>query len=254
MERQRNQGITLVVFALISVFVAGCGSSGEEFVITDSGVPVASNDEFTSLANKILRREAPGVLANDLLNGATITDFDAVVSEGGTLQLRADGSFVYNPVFGFEGRETFEYTLSGGGGVGVATMAVTSNGNAFFVDNTASGGNGDEDSPFSTLAQALNAAGSGDTIFVQAGDGTNRGLGGAFTLRTGVSLRGIASGEFASRSTDSRKPTLTRPVTCLGGNRITGLHFESSAGGTGLGLQFYRSRKEQSAGEGKSSH
>ena len=43
---------------------------------------------------------ANGVLANDTVNGATISAYDATTSAGGTVVLNADGSLVYTSLTG----------------------------------------------------------------------------------------------------------------------------------------------------------
>lgn len=73
-------------------------------------VPVANDDSYTVEENKILTVAAPGVLAND-------TDFEgdamaALLNEGptnGTVDLEADGSFIYTPNTDFFGTDSFSY-------------------------------------------------------------------------------------------------------------------------------------------------
>ena len=84
-----------------------------------------------------------GVLTNDVVNGATITDFDATSVRGATVALNADGSFQYTPVFGFTGSDSFDYTLSNASGKSTATVAVRVDGRGIFVNNSrAENGNG----------------------------------------------------------------------------------------------------------------
>ena len=72
--------------------------------------PVAANDSFTGKRNTTLSVGKPGVLGNDtdpngdLLNAVLVTG-----PASGTLNLRPDGSFSYNPPRNFTGTRTFTY-------------------------------------------------------------------------------------------------------------------------------------------------
>ena len=77
-------------------------------------VPVSFSDSYVGLPNETIERPADkGVLANDLdIDSESLT---AVLVEGpsnGTLQLGADGSFVYNPNPEFLGKDQFSYRVN----------------------------------------------------------------------------------------------------------------------------------------------
>ena len=91
--------------------------------ITDNLLPpVAHEDAYTSPVNEILTPvneslnvAAPGVLGNDTDDG--VGPLQAILEEGpqyGTLDLRADGSFVYTPKPGFNREDKFTYKVSDG--------------------------------------------------------------------------------------------------------------------------------------------
>src|SRR5829696_3955136 len=147
--------------------------------------PLARNDSFFAAGNIRIQVPAPGVLAND-------QDFDGVgpalnvtagvflSAQGGNVDLSADGSFKYNPAPGFEGSDSFTYTLNDGEGPGdTGTVSITVTGMIWFINNNAAScltiaaGCGRLTNPFSTLAAFNTANGGGgnnpaanDNIFV----------------------------------------------------------------------------------------
>ncbi len=98
--------------------------------------PIAAGDSYT-MNTSPLSIAAPGVLANDTLNSATLTSFGASTgreqtagtatstAKGGTATLNADGSFTYTPASGFSGDDTFVYVLRNAGGESSATVTIT---------------------------------------------------------------------------------------------------------------------------------
>jgi hypothetical protein len=225
---------TLIAAALF----AGCGDS-ESFVFTNTNAvpvqpiaqpPIALADNFQALGDATLNQAAAGVLANDTVNGATITAFDAIGSQGGAINLNADGSFTYTPVVGFVGAETFTYTLSNLDGDSTATVTLTSTGFGRFVDNSGANGTGTQASPFNNLADALTAAQSGDTIYVGRGDGNNTGVPGGFTLPAGVKLVGEGTGLILGQTIEpaGTAPLINGPITCGGDNLIQGFTIDGS--------------------------
>src|SRR5690606_7943312 len=80
------------------------------------------------------------VLGNDELTaGATIAAFDAVTERGGAVTMVTAGpdagTFVYDPPRGFEGEDSFEYTLADGAATASATVRLTVSGVIWFIDN-----------------------------------------------------------------------------------------------------------------------
>ena len=205
MKNRFSRPKMLACAVVAATVFCGCGSS-DNFVHTSTfnptstaqppvlQAPVAVDDTFPALGNATLNQHASGVLANDTPNGGSITAFDSAGSEGGTLDLKADGSFTYTPAANYVGPETFNYTLSNEEGESTATVTLTSTGLGRFVDNSGSNGDGTQNSPFNNLQDALNAAQPGDTIYVASGDGTNTGVPGGFTLPAGVKLIGEGTG------------------------------------------------------------
>ncbi|PYK09428.1 MAG: hypothetical protein DME65_11995, partial [Verrucomicrobia bacterium] len=141
-----------------------------------TATPVAVDDSYSALGNVRISVAAPGVLANDFTGvpTATITSPPVTSANGGEVTLNADGSFTYNPPAGFEGTDTFTYTLTNAAGSNNATVTITVSGMIWFIDNNASCPcDGRLTKPFNSLAsfQAVNnGAGNNpaanDNIFV----------------------------------------------------------------------------------------
>lgn len=80
----------------------------------------AIDDQFRTLAGAQLTIPAPGVLYNDLLAAALPQDTPLIAAvlvdpaDQGSVQLQADGSFVYAPPQSFTGVDRFTYLVSDG--------------------------------------------------------------------------------------------------------------------------------------------
>ena len=89
--------------------------------------PDAVDDYFTATADEVLSIGAPGVADND--NHPDGTAFSVVPSTettefGGSIAINSDGSFTYTPPAGFDGRDTFSYTITDGSLTDTATVAI----------------------------------------------------------------------------------------------------------------------------------
>jgi VCBS repeat-containing protein len=100
--------------------------------------PQAAADAYSGNQNTTLNVPAPGVLANDTLNQATIASYGASsgaeqttigsstpTAAGGTVRLQADGSIEYNPAGGFSGSDGFTYILANASGTSTAIVTIT---------------------------------------------------------------------------------------------------------------------------------
>src|SRR5215213_2088243 len=160
--------------------------------------PVGVNDTFPVTVTGNVRINSANlaapfsVVANDYLGTnpvSTITAFDATTANGGQIVMTTSGAdigkFTYNPPAGFEGVDTFTYTLSDNpnvtsvGANRTATVSITVSGMIWFINNNAAScltlaaGCGRLTNPFSSLA-AFNTLNNGtgnnpaanDNIFV----------------------------------------------------------------------------------------
>lgn len=94
-------------------------------ITVNAGSPVliANDDAFTIAKDKALYQSAPGVLANDTAPSAiTAVAITKATTGGGSVTIHTDGSFIYTPLTGFIGVDTFTYTAQD---VSLATRTAT---------------------------------------------------------------------------------------------------------------------------------
>lgn len=158
----------------------GCTGTGSSYGVTI--VPVAVDDAYgpaivgnmaidtsTGTVFSVLTNDTPGSTANLLGGGVT--------AAGGQIFLDPTGTFEYNPPRGFNGGDSFQYTISNNGQTSApATVSLTVAGMAWFIDNNpgacVSSCDGRRTNPYTTLnafGAADNGAGApkaGDSVFL----------------------------------------------------------------------------------------
>jgi uncharacterized repeat protein (TIGR01451 family) len=151
--------------------------------------PIASDDTYNVLGNvRIQPGAADGLLANDCDpdNGGTCSSTGLTASgpatsaQGGNVTVNANGSFSYNPPAGYEGPDSFTYTVTDPTGkTDTATASVTVSDVVWFIDNNApAGGDGRLTNPYNSLASVSNGSDLDepfDVIFVHEGAGAYAG-------------------------------------------------------------------------------
>jgi hypothetical protein len=217
------------------------------------------------------------VTANDVsANVFTITAVQAQTSvvsntitttsaNGGNIVMTVSGTdmgkFTYDPPAGFEGSDTFTYTISrvAGGGSDTATVTIPISGMVWFINNQASAcvvaGCGRLSNPFSTLAAfhtlnngTGNNPAANDNIFIFTGSGNYTGpltllnnqkvIGqGATSSITTITGLTPPSSSPAFPATGGAKPTITTVATSgnnginlASGNQLFGLAFSNTDG------------------------
>lgn len=183
--------------------------------------PVAFDDRFPSFGNLVLSVDADhGLLANDTDpndDPLTVTTSTTTSSQGASVVIATDGSFVYSPPVGLFGSDdSFAYTISDGTASSTATVTIGLPRRAWYVNNTAPalGGTGRSDAPFRALSMATAAADAGDVFVVEAGNGGTTGLNVAITLQAGQELHGTASAvevDGVLLADAAGRPTFTAP-------------------------------------------
>jgi len=137
--------------------------------------PVASNHSYSALGN--IRIQVPagaGLLLNSFgIPAPSITSETKLTVNSGNVTINADGSFVYNPPAGFEGTDTFTYTVTNANGTDTGTVSITVSGMIWFVNSNAGACSSDCDGrlthPFTTLA-ALNLVNNGTGLHPAVSD------------------------------------------------------------------------------------
>jgi hypothetical protein len=227
---------------------------------------------FQALGNVQITRAAPGVLGNDTLNGGSISALNGVggspplvgtTAQGGNVTLRADGSFDFNPRAGFQGSDSFTYTVTNSSGNSTATVSLSVSGMIWFVDNSQSAnGDGRLTSPFNCLVGtgcfSSSASAAGDNVFLYRQ--TPASYTGGVTLLNAQKLIGQGasaslstlsgltppSGSLALPSTGGTNPIVvttapsTNAINLGSGNTLDGFSIGNHTGvgisGSGFGL------------------
>ncbi|HEY0172908.1 MAG TPA: PxKF domain-containing protein [Pyrinomonadaceae bacterium] len=182
--------------------------------------PVAIDDAYAAVGNvRINVPAAQGVTSNDSdPDGDAVTAVPATTTSAnnGDVTVNADGSFTYNPAPGFEGADTFTYTIAGASGPSnTATVTVNVAGMIWFIDDSAAaGGDGRLTTPFSSISafDAGAADQQNDNIFLYGGDYT-----GGLALQSGQALIGEGATASLSAITGLTPPTYSEPLPSTGG-------------------------------------
>lgn len=84
-------------------------------VVSVNDPPVTAGDAFVAESSRLSVAASRGVLANDRdIDSAALTAQIEDTTQSGSLTLESDGSFVYEPEFGFTGSDRFTYRASDG--------------------------------------------------------------------------------------------------------------------------------------------
>ncbi len=188
---------------------------------TDCPIPLpeAKDDSYDALGNVFIDVDASnGLLANDH-NGVplTVTAFNNPSANGGNVNVNSDGSFTYNPPPGFEGIDTFSYTIQDINGItDSAAVFIDVSNMVWFIDNSAvAGGDGRLSAPFNSVAAYGAAADeTGDTIFLFEGTATYTP---GFVLKNDQQLIGEGAG-----LTSITPPPYSAPLPSAGARPVLG--------------------------------
>ncbi|MFL6332333.1 MAG: beta strand repeat-containing protein [Pyrinomonadaceae bacterium] len=181
--------------------------------------PIAINDTYSAIGNvRISVPAASGLTSNDTdPDGGPITAVAGTTTStnNGNVTVNADGSFTYNPAPGFEGADTFTYTINGASAPNnTATVTVNVAGMIWFIDAAAAGGDGRLTSPFNSISafNAFAADQPNDNIFLYSGNYT-----GGLALQSGQTLIGQGSTASLATVTGLTPPSYSDPFPATGG-------------------------------------
>ncbi|MBV5339617.1 MAG: DUF2341 domain-containing protein [Deltaproteobacteria bacterium] len=121
-----NGGIGVAMLTLNAAYTMSVDNVVVSSLSTNQA-PVATNDSYSTSANKSLNQAAPGVLSNDSdPEGATLTAQLVSGPSHGTLTLNSNGSFAYTPTASYVGSDSFTYRASDGNLMSnIATVTIT---------------------------------------------------------------------------------------------------------------------------------
>lgn len=165
------------------------------------GEPAAAfNDSYDVLGNVSITVPTPGFLSNDTgdfieaksINGsAALLNNQTTTATGGLLTAYADGSIVYLPFPGFEGIDSFTYTVDNGfNAPSTGKVYLNVSGMIWFINNNAPpNGNGRLSTPFNSIAAFNSFAPDdvNDNIFIRE---SSTPYSGSITLLNGQKLIG----------------------------------------------------------------
>ncbi|HEV2148000.1 MAG TPA: Ig-like domain-containing protein [Longimicrobiaceae bacterium] len=129
--------------------------------------PTAGPDAYGAIGNVVISVAAgAGVLANDTdVEGSALSAVAGTIAStnGGTVEMRADGSFTYVSAAGFNGSDSFTYSVTDGELSSAGTVTMTVTGRYWFVDASAApGGDGRQHRKLQSLTPLNGAGGAGD--------------------------------------------------------------------------------------------
>lgn len=223
--------------------------------------PLARDDAYASIGNVGLDVPATsGLITNDTDFGATLPTVVSPVpgtptatTSGGTvtIDLGGSGGFTYSPPPGFNGQDSFSYTIADetgaalpapatGSNIGTVTIEVSDL--IWFVDNRVAGpGSGTQSDPLKSLASLQDPTGAGDddepgdVIFLY--EGTGAAYTGGLFLEANQQLIGESAGLILSGQVivpaGGGKPRIANSgavgVTLSSGNTVRGLAIETTS-------------------------
>jgi serine protease AprX len=187
--------------------------------------PVAGNDAYSMISGGTLAVAEAGVLANDSdPDGDALTALQASGPAKGSLSLNPSGGFVYTPVTGFAGTDTFTYLANDGAlSSPAATVTITVNPNqAPIAGNDVATTRKNTAKVIAVLANDSDPDGSLNPASVTLVQAPNKGgittinAGGTVTYKPKQNFRGTESFSYTvkdDRGATSNKATVTVTVT-----------------------------------------
>ncbi|MEO6326208.1 MAG: Ig domain-containing protein [Thermoanaerobaculia bacterium] len=172
--------------------------------------------------------------------GTTLTTGTFGTTNGGSVTIAADGTFLYTPPVSTVTNDTFSYTNTSNAVTNSGTITLTFAGRVWWVKNNALVGTNDgrSNTPRLTLPGAA-IGGTGDVVYVFTGTGSTTGT---LTMQASQLLwgNGVAFAISNIALASGTKPTLTGTITLANGVTVTGVTINpagstSAVTGSGVG-------------------
>jgi hypothetical protein len=179
-------------------------------------LPIAVPDTYSMKHDRPTTVPAPGVLKNDLdLLGSTTAILTANPTHG-TVNLRSDGGFTYEPDDGYLGTDVFRYKPSGVLGLGTTVTITVTNAAPTAANDTYSAVTGIEITIPAPGILGNDDDADGDALTAVSVDDSGNGSldvspNGGFTFKSGGSFTGPRT--FTYRASDGLASSPTRTVT-----------------------------------------
>lgn len=232
------------------------GVRRDSVLVTVNNMPVVTQDSIDGLMNVTDSIPAPRLQNNVTDASATPVPGTYATSAGGTATVTSGGALVYRAAAGFAGKDTVTYPVSDGAWTVYGKMVVQVAPSNYWYVQAGASGDGRDRSPFGTLAAAVAAAATADSILVLANGVT--ALDGAATLKNQQAV--IGQGIPASITTELNGHTVTilaagsapglthtaagATLTLAQDNVVRGVGITAAAGpaitGTGFGTLYVR--------------
>ena len=179
-------------------------------------LPIAVPDTYSMKHDRTLTVPPPGVLGNDLdLLGSTTAILTASPTHG-TVNLRSDGGFTYQPNAGYLGTDVFRYKPSGVLGLGTTVTITITNAAPTAANDTYNAVTGVELQIPAPGVLGNDGDADGDALTAVLVDGGGNGsldlnANGSFTFKSGGSFTGPRT--FTYKASDGLASSPTRTVT-----------------------------------------
>ncbi|BCR07024.1 hypothetical protein DESUT3_40930 [Desulfuromonas versatilis] len=176
--------------------------------------------------------------------GGPVLAADRTTSQGGTIVVAADGSFLYTPRTGVRGADTFSFSTASQ----TTQVTIQLNRVAWYVKKSLPASlDGSFSSPFMTIAEATASAAGGDIIFIYFSGSDTDGRDAQFLLKDRQKLLGQGA-EFRYAGQRILAPSANPPVlsnenlanpvpmvVLANGNEVAGLQFIAAREGVCYG-------------------
>ncbi|HEX8692640.1 MAG TPA: hypothetical protein VF746_09490 [Longimicrobium sp.] len=248
-------GGTAIITATAPVAASPVNRTGTAKVVVVVPTPPATlrGDTIDAITNVTVGLPAPRLKTKitDPDNNTVILTETVTTAQGGVARIDSSGAYDYLSPAGFPGgQDSFRYHVNDGGRPDSATVVVNVASSNYWYVQAGASGDGRDRFPFGSLASAVSAAATGDSIFVLANGVTQ--LDGPGVLKDGQALIGqgiptgystTLNGQTVTILAAGAAPGLTRTdagptITLAQNNTVRGVGITAADGAAILGSNF----------------